>query len=72
MYGPVFILIAGQISAYLAFCTRTMMAALLQLQRDLDESEAVHGASGFDVLRRIVAPLVGPAFANGWMWVAAP
>lgn len=71
IYGTLWILVLGHVTAYLAFGSRTMSAAVLQLGSELEESAAVHGANWFATFRRIVAPLLFPALANGWIWVAA-
>jgi iron(III) transport system permease protein len=48
-----------------------MSAAVIQLHRELEESAAVHGASWWATLRRVVMPLLFPAMTNGWIWMAA-
>jgi iron(III) transport system permease protein len=70
IYGTIWILAIGQVTAFLAFGTRTMTAAVTQLDRELEESAAVHGAASMTTLRRVVGPLLSPAAANGWVWVA--
>lgn len=71
IYGTVWILVVGHLTTYLSFGTRTMSAAVIQLDRELEESAAVHGASWWQTLRRVVMPLLFPAMANGWIWMAA-
>lgn len=70
LYGTVWILAIGQVTVFLAFGTRTMTAALTQLDRALEEGAAVHGAGPLATLRRVVAPLMASAAGNGWTWVA--
>ncbi|HEY7068033.1 MAG TPA: ABC transporter permease subunit [Chloroflexota bacterium] len=71
IYGTVWILVVGHLTTYLSFGTRTMSAAVIQLHRELEESAAVHGASWWATLRRVVMPLLFPAMTNGWIWMAA-
>jgi iron(III) transport system permease protein len=39
------------------------------LNRELEEAAWLSGAAWTSTLRRVVAPLVWPAFAGGWLWV---
>lgn len=71
LYGTLWILVLGHVSIYLAFGTRTMGAALLQLHRELSDAVAMSGANWFTGLRRVTLPLVWPQLLNGWLWVVA-
>lgn len=71
IYGSVLILILGHITIYLAFATRTMSSALVQLHKELADAAMVSGASGWTTLTRVVLPLVWPQLLNGWIWVLA-
>ncbi len=70
LYGTIAIILVGQLTAYLPFGTRTMSSAVIQLNTELEESATVHGAGTGSILRRVLAPLLAPAIANGWIWVA--
>jgi len=71
LYGSMMILIIGHITIYLAFATRTMSSALVQLHKELSDAAMVCGAGWWTTLRRIVLPLVWPQLLNGWIWVLA-
>jgi len=71
LYGTVWVLIIGHLTIYIAFGTRTMTSALIQLHKELGDAALVSGASWATSLRRIILPLVWPQVANGWLWVAA-
>lgn len=71
LYGTLWILILGHVTIYLAFGTRSMGAALLQLHKELSDAVAMSGAGWFTGLRRITLPLVWPQLLNSWLWVLA-
>lgn len=71
LYGSVAILVIGHITIYLAFATRTMSSAFVQLHRELSDAAMVSGAGWWTTLLRIVIPLVWPQVLNGWVWVLA-
>jgi iron(III) transport system permease protein len=71
LYGTVALLVLSHLTIYLAFATRTMSSALLQLHKELGDAALVCGASWWTTLRRVILPLVRPQLANGWLWVAA-
>ncbi len=71
LYGTVALLVLGHLTIYLAFASRTMASALVQLHKELGDAALVSGASWFTTFRRIILPLVRPQLANGWLWVAA-
>jgi iron(III) transport system permease protein len=71
IYGTVWVIILGLTTSYLAFGSRTMNGAIVQVSRELEEAASVSGASKTKTLLRVTLPLVLPAFASGWIWVAA-
>jgi len=71
LYGTLAILILAHVSIYIAFGTRTMNAALIQIHQELENAATVSGAPWATTLRRIVLPLLWPQFINGWLWVVA-
>lgn len=70
IYGTLWIVAMGLIVSYIAFGTRLMNSAIVQVQRDLEEAAYVCGATSTRTLLAISLPLVFPAFAAGWVWVA--
>jgi iron(III) transport system permease protein len=59
------------ITQYVAFATRTTNAAVIQVNRELEEAGEVSGANRIQVLWQITLPLIRPAFVAAWIWVAA-
>jgi iron(III) transport system permease protein len=70
IYGTIWILVLGLAVAYLPFCTRLMNGAIVQVHKELEEAAYVSGATTFSTLIHITLPLLFPAFAAGWIWVA--
>ena len=71
IYGTVWILVLAHTTIYLAFGTRTMSSALIQIHKELGDAALMSGASWFTSLRLIIFPLVRPQILNGWLWVFA-
>ena len=69
IYNTIWIIILAQVIAYIAYGTRTMNGAMIQVHRELEEVGKVSGASALTILRKIVVPLVGPAVLNAWLWI---
>ncbi len=71
LYGTVWIIMLGLTVSYIAFGSRNMTGALAQVHVELEEASHVSGATWLTLMRRIVLPLVLPAFIGGWIWVAS-
>jgi iron(III) transport system permease protein len=71
LFGTIGILVLAHSIVFLAFGTRTMSAAVLQVHRELENAAVVSGASWTTTLRRIVFPLLRPQLSYGWLWVVA-
>lgn len=71
LHGTVALLIVAHVGIYIAFGTRTMHSALLQIHKELENAATVSGAPWVTTLRRIVLPILWPHFLNGWLWVVA-
>jgi iron(III) transport system permease protein len=70
IYGTLAILIVGFGTGFLAYGTRSMSATLVQLHKELEDAAYTSGASPLGTMRRVVAPLLLPALASLWVWVA--
>jgi iron(III) transport system permease protein len=70
IYGTVWIIALALITRYLAFGSRTMHGAVVQLHRDLEEAALVGGVSWGTALRYIILPLLFPSIVSGWVFVA--
>lgn len=71
LYGTVTILILALTTQYIAFGTRLMNGAVIQIKAELEEASRISGARQMATLMRITMPLLLPAFIAGWVWVAA-
>jgi iron(III) transport system permease protein len=71
IYGTIWIIAIAYVTQYLPFGSRTTQGVMLQLHPELEEAALASGAGTLRVLRRITLPLVWPALAAVWIWVAA-
>jgi iron(III) transport system permease protein len=70
IYGTVWIIIVAYVTRFMAFSVRLMDAAFRQLDRELEQAGEVAGAHGNTIARTIILPLMAPAVARGWLWIA--
>jgi iron(III) transport system permease protein len=70
IYGTVWIIALAVTTRYLAFGSRTMHGAVLQLHHELEEAAHVGGVRWATAFRYIVLPLLMPAIVSGWVFVA--
>ena len=71
LYGTIMAIILAQISVSMVFGTRTLSAALLQVNQDLERAAIVSGVPRRHVMTRILAPIIRTQFFNGWLLVFA-
>lgn len=53
---------------FMAYGTRSMNAAILQIHKDLEEAAQVSGARQWRTMWRIFYPLMLPTFVGVWIW----
>jgi iron(III) transport system permease protein len=70
IYGTVWIITVAVVTRYLAFGSRMMHSAVVQLHHDLEEAAEVGGVSWPKAFRYIVLPLLFPSIVSGWVFVA--
>lgn len=70
IYGTVWIIVLGFVTGFLAYGTRMMSASLLQVHAELEDAAYASGASPLVTVRRVFLPLLAPALAVLWIWVA--
>ena len=70
IYGTLWIIALAMTTRYLAFSSRTMTSALIQVHGELEEASQMAGAPWLRTLRRITVPLLAPAMINVFFWVA--
>ena len=61
LYGTIWLIAIAMGTRMLAYCTRTMNAASLQIQFELDEAAYVSGVSKLVTFRRVYLPIMLPA-----------
>jgi iron(III) transport system permease protein len=69
VFGSVWTVIVAFVVAFIAYGTRAMNAAILQIHRDLEEAAATSGASPWRTLWRVFLPLLAPSFVGLCIWV---
>ncbi|MBL8688056.1 MAG: iron ABC transporter permease [Rhodospirillaceae bacterium] len=69
LYGTLAIIVIAFVVRYMPYGMRYAFSGVLQIHRELEEAAGVAGASTLTVLRRIVAPLLSPAIAAGWLFI---
>ncbi|HEY4134553.1 MAG TPA: iron ABC transporter permease [Alphaproteobacteria bacterium] len=68
LFGSLTSLIIAFTISYMAYGTRVMNAAVLQVHKDLEEAAKVSGAPDWRVFSRIFFPLLQPAFVGLFIW----
>jgi iron(III) transport system permease protein len=71
LYGTLAVMILAFVTRYLAFTTRVMHAAQLQIDTVLEEAALVAGAGRLATFVKINLRVLLPALVNGWLWVVA-
>jgi len=69
VYGTIWAMVIGFTTSFIAYGTRAMNAALLQIHKELEEAAHVSGLVAWRTTRRILFPLMLPTFAGVWIWV---
>jgi len=71
IYGSIWIIAVAYLTQYLPFGSRTTNGVMVQIHPEIEEAALTSGAGRGRILRRITLPLVWPAVAAVWIWVAA-
>ena len=67
LYGTIYLMMLVFLVRGMPLGVRTMNGAMVQLGNELEESARVLGSSWLYTFRRIVAPLLTPAFIGAWI-----
>ena len=70
LYGSITSVILVYTVSWTSFGTRAMNSALIQVHGELEEASYASGASHFETMRRVLFPLLRPAIASAWIWLA--
>ena len=69
VYGTLWLVSAAFVVRYMPYGMRYAYAGATQIHAELEQAAMVSGASVPQMLRRIMAPLMAPALASGWLFV---
>jgi iron(III) transport system permease protein len=69
LYGTLILLVLAFVSRFLAYGTRLMHSAQVQIHSELEEAAVTAGVSYVRTFFSINLRLLLPAFCNGWLWV---
>jgi iron(III) transport system permease protein len=70
IYGTLWIIVLAMTTRYLAYSSRAMTSALMQVHGELEEASQMSRAPWARTLRKITMPLLAPAMINIFFWVA--
>ena len=70
LYGTIWLLLLLYIIVRLSYGTRMMNSSLIQIHHELEEAAHVSGGSTWNVVRRILVPILTPPILYGWLWIA--
>lgn len=70
IYGTVWLIAVVYVIARLAFATRAMNSAILQIHKELEDAAHVAGLGAIRTARRVVLPLIRPTALAVWLWTA--
>ena len=70
LYGSLTVIVLVCATGWVAFGTRVVNASLMQIHTELEEAGLSAGASRLTVMRRVLLPLMWPALASAWVWLA--
>lgn len=66
LYGTHWILLIAYMTVTLPFAIRTVSAAMLQIDPELEEASRMHGAGLWQTWRRVLLPLMRPGLIGAW------
>jgi len=69
LYGTLILLVLAFMSRFLAYGTRLMHSAQIQIHAELEEAAVTAGVTYLRTFLSINLRLLLPAFFNGWLWV---
>jgi iron(III) transport system permease protein len=68
LFGSLTSVIIAFVIGYIAYGTRVMNGAVLQIHKDLEEAARMSGATPWRVFARVFVPLLQPAFVGVGVW----
>ena len=69
VYGTLWIVSFGFVVRYMPYGMRYTFAGIMQIHRELEQAASVAGANTWEIIWRVVTPLLLPALASGWLFI---
>jgi len=69
LYGTIWVLVIAFITAYIPYGMRFCYPGLLQINKELEESAQMSGATWSKVFRKIIVPLMMPSLFAGFIYI---
>jgi iron(III) transport system permease protein len=69
IYATLWIIVVALSTQYISLSTRLMTGGIAQVKIELEEAAEASGASWYATMRRVVLPLIRPAFVNGFLLI---
>ena len=69
IFGSIWSIAIAFTVSYIAYGTRAMNSAILQIHKELEQAAYVSGAPPWRTMWRIFFPLLKPTFVGVWVWV---
>jgi iron(III) transport system permease protein len=69
IYGTLWLIGFGFVIRYMPYGMRYTYAGVMQIHPELEQSAGVSGANTRQLMRHIIAPLLLPALASGWIFI---
>ena len=69
LYGTIWSICIAFTVSFIAYGTRTLNAAIIQIHKELEEAAYISGARPWRTMLKIFVPLLMPALAGVWLWV---
>lgn len=69
VYNTIWILLIAYVTMYLPYGMRFASGGIAQIHRELEEAAQTAGAGSWQILRRVLAPLLAPVLIAGWLYV---
>jgi len=70
VYGTIWIIVIGFVTAYLSYGTRALNSVIAQLHPDMEDAAHIAGAGWWRTMRKITLPMIAPAVIGVCVWVA--
>ena len=70
LYGMIWILLLVLVIGRVSYGTRMTNTGLIQIDRELDESAHMSGATQWGVCRKVLFPLLQSTMVYSWIWIA--